>query len=371
MNFDFASGRASEDWVTNILTRNGYLETGDVVEVIQRKAQVGPGISATFYSLDLRYSRNSSGVRPNRVLMKVAKSMNVEAHEDSIERATAWMLLPQTQRDAIRRKEPVFYESVRGTSFTLPLVTCYGSEINEANQHTCVLLEDLSDSHFQPPWPIPAEAKHCGDTVDALAKLHGYWWESRQFGSSDFPFVTVNEIDEIVEVYQKSYSQFSSFLGDRLSDERRSAYRDALDQLPGLLKSRMSNQNKLTLAHGDAHHANVLLPKSGERVVVFDWATWHIDTGAHDLAYLMGIQWFSEHRRRQEKALLDRYQKRINALGIQYSWDELTFDYRLSVIRHLFTPVLFSSFIAPGLWWPHLDRVFCAFDDWNCVEMLS
>jgi len=201
--------------------------------------------------------------------------------------------------------------------------------------------------------------------------MHAYWWESNKFGSPDFPLVRASDVDDIVEIYGEAYSQFSNNLGDRLSKERRSIFEATLSHLPKLLKDRMSGANNLTLSHGDAHHWNTLLPVSGEQVVIFDWQTWHIDTGAHDLAYLMGALWYPEHRRRQEEVQLRRYLHSINAFGIQFNWKELVADYRLSVVRHLFTPVIFSSFITPAVWWPQLDRVFCTFDDWDCIEMYN
>ena len=367
--FDFDGHQATKEWLTDMLIRNGYIEVGGVAEVVQQKAELGAGGSGALYSLKLSYTPNSSGNCPSRLLMKVTKSGSAGAFEDRTKRFAAWLLVPQSQRHATLLKEPIFYESVRTSSSTLPLITCYGSEIDAEHYNACILLEDLSDSHTQPPWPIHPDARHCEQTIEALANLHGHWWESEKFGSADFPIASAEEIEESVDIYRRAYSQFSLLLGDRLNEERRAVFEYSLTQLPRLLKSRMANTKNLTLAHGDAHHWNTLLPKSAEDVVIFDWQTWHIDSGAHDLAYLMGALWFPEHRARQEKVLLKKYLDTLNALGIQYTWDELMSDYRLSVIRHLFTPVIFSSFIMPAVWWPQLDRVFSTYDDWNCDEM--
>lgn len=371
MTFDFETEQAAAEWLTDILMANGYLEAGYVTKVGQQIADVDAGASAKIYAITLEYSAESIGVRPNSFLMKVAKSGSVEAFEERSERYAAWLLLPQEHRYATLHKEPIFYESVRGTKNPLPLIPCYGSETDLVSHNTCLLLEDYSKTHVQPPWPVPPLQKHCENTIDALAQLHAHWWNSRDFGTAAFPLISADQIDEIVAVYQKCYLQFGDLLGDRLSDTRRSIYEDVLLELPRLLKARFTASNKLTLSHGDAHHWNMLLPLSGDDVVIFDWQTWHVDTGAHDLAYLMGVLWYAEHRNHQEKPLLDRYRVALIALGIEYESDDLAFDYKLSIIRHLFTPVIFSSFVMPAVWWPQLDRIFCTFDDWNCDELLQ
>lgn len=82
-------------------------------------------------------------------------------------------------------------------------------------------------------------------------------------------------------------------------------------------------------------------------VVVFDWQTWHVDLPTHDLAYFMGVWWSSTKRRHLEDALLQLYLAEINKRGIEYSSQGLFEDYRLSVVKHLFTPVVLSKHPVP------------------------
>ncbi len=371
VTFDFDSEQASTQWLTQILHQNGYLQTGAVTTVKQETANVDAGASARIYALTFEYSPDSTGARPSNCLMKVAKSGNAEGFETQAQRYAAWLLLPQSQRYATLHKEPIFYEAVRSDASTLPLIPCFGSEVDVNEHYTCLLLEDFSNTHAQPPWPIPPEQKYCEASVRALAQLHAHWWNNEAFGTDILPLVNAIEIDEIVSVYQTCFTQFGELLGDRLSPSRRSIYERSLAKLPGLLASRFTTSTTLTLSHGDAHHWNMLLPTAGDEVVIFDWQTWHVDMPTHDLAYLMGVLWYSEHRARQESSLLRHYQQTLSNRGVDYSWPELVSDYRLSVLRHLFTPVIFSSFVMPAVWWPQLDRVFNTFDDWNCATLLE
>ena len=369
--FDFETGVASSEWLTEVLGQNGYLESGSVVSVSQETSPFDVGASATLHGLTLTYSEDSQGARPTSLLMKVAMSGQTEGFEDILVRYSAWLFSPQSSRYEILRKEPMFYDTVRSVDEELPLFKCFGTATDPVNHFTCLLLEDISDTHGQPPWPIPPDDKQCEASITSLAKVHAQWWNSKTFGTEDFPSITAGLVSEVLDIYGDAYLEFKEDLGDRLSGPRRTVYERALDKLPSLLNQRLVDSAHLTLIHGDAHHWNILLPKLTGDAVIFDWQTWHVDVGAHDLAYQMAMGWFPDRRARLEQRLLRHYIGELSARGVRYEWDQLTYDYRLSIVRHLFTPVIYSSFITPAVWWDHLERIFCAFNDWQCGELLA
>jgi hypothetical protein len=130
----------------------------------------------------------------------------------------------------------------------------------------------------------------------------------------------------------------------------------------------------MTVVHGDAHVWNVFLPKDGGGGArLFDWDAWRIDTGTDDFAYMMALHWFSEHRRRDERHLLDEYHRGLLAHGVTgYDCQALGDDYRLSVLWQATTPVWQAANQIPAwIWWPHLDRIFAAIDDLGCRELLE
>lgn len=93
---------------------------------------------------------------------------------------------------------------------------------------------------------------------------------------------------------------------------------------------------------------------------------------ALDLAYMMAVHWFPEHRARLEAPLLERYHAGLRAHGVTgYGIDRLWEDYRLSVIAHLSIPVWQHSLkIPPRVWWLHLHCIVAAFDDLGCAALL-
>jgi hypothetical protein len=84
----------------------------------------------------------------------------------------------------------------------------------------------------------------------------------------------------------------------------------------------------------------------------------------------MAVLWFPERRARLEQPLLRHYLDELGQRGVAFAWEPLWNDYRLSVVRHLFTPVVLSGLLLPAIWWPHLDRICAAFDDLECAELL-
>ena len=146
-----------------------------------------------------------------------------------------------------------------------------------------------------------------------------------------------------------------------------------LEQYSDVLKRRIAQTNAQTMVHGDAHLWNVLLPKDTSKEPIWiDWQAWGVHFGAYDLAYMLGLHWFPERRHRFEKQLLESYLLELHLRGINYQLDDLTYDYRLQVAGHVFTPIVHWSMKVPAaIWWPHLDRAFSAFDDLDCHEILQ
>jgi hypothetical protein len=70
--------------------------------------------------------------------------------------------------------------------------------------------------------------------------------------------------------------------------------------------------------------------------------------------------------------LLRFYHERLAERVSNYGWDRLWWDYRFSVIIHLFTPVhqAAAGDIPATTWRPNLERIHQAFDDLDCRDLL-
>jgi thiamine kinase-like enzyme len=235
-----------------------------------------------------------------------------------------------------------------------------------------LLLEDLTDSHFQAAaWPLPPTLKECERIVRAWARFHAVCWNDPRLGA----FVgKASWWERRLRGFAKRFERFTDRHGELLPREQRQLYERFIERLPDLLARTFTRRN-LTLTHGDAHWANCLLPHhgDGEELRIIDWEFWHIDVAAMDLAYMLAMQWYRDRRRRIERLLLDRYHAELLNQGVRgYDRQSLDDDYRLSVLWLITRPVEQASLNIPrAVWWNKLERIMLAVNDLGCRDLLA
>ena len=337
-------------WLTDVLRRAGVLRGGSVTDIA---TEVGSTSFCTTARLRVTYSPHAAG--PARLFLK----FSLPAHPVSTPESGA---------------EVLFYREV-APRMAGPLARCFDAEFSVEHHRLHVLLEDLSDTHFsEPPSQLPPARDQCFGIVDAVAVLHAAWWERPPWEvlGSGPPDQAV--IDARIADVRTRTERFVDYLADRLSPERRAMYRAVLDGLPRLYR-RLLEGRAYTVVHDDLHVGNVLYPRNpaAESVRLIDWQTWHMDLGPKDLAHMMALFWFPERRRQLELPLLQRYHERLVAHGVQqYLWNDCWADYRLCVLRKLFHPAWqWDTGHHPNIWWNHLERIWSAFDDLKCAELLD
>jgi hypothetical protein len=358
--------QVTPEWLTTVLHEKGYLSRGQVISV--QKVNHPQHIVAFFADiscLEVSYSDRVSELAPRRLFLKVSKP--------DLQPADLWM----------GRKEVEFYNTIASTMDDPPLVRCYDAVYAPDTGQSHVLLDDLSETHFQPEPPLPPSDLHCKRLMDCLASFHAHWWEHPRLGTDIGELA--NEATSIegvlrypysVDETEEMFSGFVDFLGDRLPIARRRVYEQVLSAwpFPGL-PERLSERRGLTLVHGDAHVWNFLYPRHPEhdQVYIIDWHEWGISLGTNDLADMIALEWYSERRARLEEPLLRRYHDQLLAHGVEdYDWERCWNDYRLSVIRILFFPVwMHAGGRSSVTWWPMLERVILAFQDLECVNLLE
>lgn len=179
--------------------------------------------------------------------------------------------------------------------------------------------------------------------------------------------------DGQLQHFAAEFVRFADRVGDRLPPERRKLFEQLIESGPRLNRRYHSHRN-VTIVQGDSHIWNTFLPKTGanEDVRIFDWDSWRVDTATDDLAYMMALHWYPDLRRVFERPMLDHYHAEIVAHGVAgYDRDELSDDYRLSVLWQIATPVWqAANNIPPWIWWNNLGRTFLAVDDLGCRELL-
>ena len=185
--------------------------------------------------------------------------------------------------------------------------------------------------------------------------------------------MSTDDTNNLMEMFAGHFTRFADQLGDRLSAGRRDLYRRFIERSRPF--QRYHSRRHVTIAHGDAHIWNFLLPRESvvDTVRIFDFDQWRINIATRDLAYMMATQWYPDRRQALERPLLDCYHDTLIEHGVSgFDRDALDRDYRLSVLWHITKPVWqWSVNIPPVIWWNNLERVLLAVDDLGCREFLE
>lgn len=330
--------------LTSIFRQNGHLGAAVVVEVETTRLATN-GIGSEFFTAELRYSSSDHRL-PERMVVK---------------------------RPLVGdrgRGEADVYELILAEQPGLPVLRCFGILDEGPAEPLSLLFEDLSESHYQTTWPIVPALSDCERAVGALARIHGHWWA--RTGSIDIasPPVAAYQDPEHLATF---FPDFADCVGDYLSPARIAHYEAVFTNLNDLLARRVTADNR-TLLHTDPHFWNFLFPKDTRQgdCVIFDWPLWRTGLAGWDLAYMIGLHLYPEHRHRFEQPLLDHYWRMLQDGGVAYDRQDVQLDYRIGVIAGLLMPVMeFSWKIPPLDWMPKLEKAFAAFDELNCRELLS
>jgi hypothetical protein len=345
---------ANADHLTGALRKAGVLGDGRVRDVVVKSSR--DTIVSHIIRLDLSYDGPANDA-PRSVILKIAHSNYA---------STLWNA---------GRQEVAFYTEVAPLMSAHLTPRCFEGSWNAETHAWHLLLEDLTDSHhIATVWPLPPTFKHSKLIVRALASAHAEWWDHPRLGNSVGAWLDTEVMNQIMQQFAEHFGRFADQVGDRLPDERRDLYHRLIDAAPRLTQRYHSRRN-VTIAHGDAHVWNFLLPQDPARndVRLFDFDQWRINVGSHDLAYMMALQWYPDRRRLMERPLLDCYHETLLAHGVRgYGRRALDEDYRRSVLWHITNPVWqWTAGIPPVIWWNNLERIFMAVDDLGCRELLD
>ena len=341
----------SDEWITSELSKNGFLERGEVTETTcQPWGRTSETYTSFFYNLEFRYSQISEGLCPSRCLLKVGKP-------DLFSR---------------NKHEVAFYRAVNRNLPSSYSPRCYGSSIATNLQHTALLLEVIENPlvEFGNQEPGP---DHYKQALKSLALLHARWWNSPDFSRPEFKVAATFRTDYIAEQLDiKKTKHFFENYGNNLTQSEQMIFKELTKNYSGLLKQHRVSSDVQTLIRGDNHFGNYLVPNDKEMPVLhIDWQEWACDFGTFDLADLLGqngIQW----RKKNEKHLLDLYLATLHECNIQYSKEELLSHYRLCLLGTL-TQYVFAFFYGKpaSLWVPQMANVFAAIDEHGCADLLS
>jgi hypothetical protein len=342
-------------WLTSVLRKGGFLKRGHVIGVKNKLTKTL--VVSVVSRLEIGYSVDAPASAPSKLFLKISRPN-----------------LSQAVSSELNSKEVEFYRTIAREMNDPPFIHCYDAAYSAESDKSHLLLEDLSETHFQPKPPLPPSRLHCELAVECMAQLHAYWWEHPQLGKEIGKLFDENKLNAFVGKVEKNVISFIDFLGNKLPAERRKIY-DRLLSSKYKIWGRLTDVAGLTVMHGDAHWWNLLYPHdtTKHRVCLFDWQLWHVDLGARDLAFMVALGGYSERKATMEQSLIRHYHDSLIAHGVRnYTWDDCWNDYRWSAIRNLNIPVIqWSEGRDAALWQGNLERAMHAYEDLGCSELLS
>ena len=349
-----APEQATPEWLTGVLRESASLGRATVISVRNKLTKML--VLSIVSRLEVDYSADAPASLPSNLFLKISRPD-----------------LPPSVYSEFNNQEVEFYLTVAPTMDDPPFIRCYDAAYSEESGKSHLLLDDLSETHFQPEPPLlPSRA--CRElAADCMAELHAYWWEHPRLGKGIGKLFDEVWLTSFLREVEKNVHGFMNFLGDGLSAERRKIYERLLASKYQIW-GRLTEAKGLTVTHGDAHWWNFLYPRDAdsERVRLFDWHLWHVDLGARDMAFMIGLGGDLEQRAEEELHLVRRYHEGLTGHGVvNYSWEDCWDDYRRSSLRNLNVPVVqWSQGRSESVWSVNLERAMIAYEELGCSELL-
>lgn len=184
--------------------------------------------------------------------------------------------------------------------------------------------------------------------VDTVAGLHGWAWksQSRLDGLSDRFRPLRNETVRAMypQYFVAGWANYLDRAEDAPSHALAAAAEGWVEALPWLLDELAE---PATLCHGDLRADNLFFDATGA-VVTIDFQLAHQGCGVSDIAYL-GSQSIEAATLEDHQALVRRYCRALEDLGVDYPLPGAERQYRIGVLFHLVEAVVAT------LSWPSLD----------------
>jgi thiamine kinase-like enzyme len=270
--------------------------------------------------------------------------------------------------------ELIVYRDLGNDSSNLPLVPCFDSCFDRVRRQYHLLLEDVSLSHraIQPGLPPTVEEAH--SVISALAGFHKQWWGSEFTRAQRKKRVTEYSLRRMSGFFRTHCIEVIRRLGNRLTNKDRELLERLTHDVYRLVRNRMADQSNLTLVHGDAHPMNFLLPRNKEgKAIIVDWQmphwNWPVWCGVGDVAHYLLLSYPPRQRREFEDRMLKDYHEAIAESVKNYSFGDLLFDYRLSVVMCMLTAVHRAFTSDPSQWFPAFENTLAALIDLDCDKL--
>ncbi|MDG1839206.1 MAG: phosphotransferase [Dehalococcoidia bacterium] len=296
------------EWFNRELTSIlGLTDTHKVVNL--RRVPLGDGYAASTHRIELKYSENNK----YNVQSIVVKSPITDSS-----------ILKTAQINGIYEREVEFYRIMSRTGFDAHIPRCYYADFDSESGDFVLVLEDLS-SRIPGNHHTSRPLHEIKDVFRAYGRLHHRFFSLAELRDGIFLAKPGNG-KFIRRQMQQLLDAMVVKLEPYMGEGTRHRILGQLNYFEKLYEYSKQAQHS-TLTHGDAHQANVMFGKNGEKPVILDWQLARFGIGMEDIARFLLLSTEPEFRRAHTDELIAVYADELSAIGSDLTFTECQADY--------------------------------------------
>ncbi len=307
------------DWLSDVLGG----EVGGV-----EHDRIGDGL----VGMNLRVALlDSAPELPTSVVVKLPS-------DDPTSRATGVMLRNY-------EREVKFYLGVADT-VDIRVPHCHHASWDESTGDFVIVLEDMAPA-AQGDQVAGCDVVTAHAAVAELARLHGPRWGDPTLAEMDWlgRRTGPDDVAQLVGLWQMFFPGFTATFRSYLTDEAFSLAETFGSRIGPWMDGRTGPE---TVTHGDYRLDNMLFATAagGPPVTVVDWQTLGHGAPIGDLAYFCGAGLVPDHRRANERDLLDTYASALGDYGVDVDDGWLWEQYRREAFGGVIMAVVASQIVG-------------------------
>ena len=306
-----SSEQIDREWLITILSRSAANEAGQLSDFY---VTASTSANAQIFRIHLNYCGATNGTLPSTLILKICNGGGIFLSDSEV----------------------YYYNRDYLDLSNAPIPRCYDAQYSAMNGAYHILMEDLTDTHFKDSEP---SLEYGVAVARSLALLHAHGWGEQRIKALDQRLPAQSEVDTFMSHLQQGLSPLLEATNMETSADDRKIITQIFQRYAEKMLKRTEDMRGFAVLHGDLNPGNILSPKEGDGKIYFldrqpfHWSltTW---LAVSDLVIMMIPYWSVDRRRQFENTILEEYHKRLVQLGItDYSWEQLLYDYRLSIMQ--------------------------------------
>ena len=248
---------------------------------------------------------------------------------------------------------------------------CYFTVLDEFNNNFLLMLEDAGD-WIQGDQVNGLTINQTKSAVDAIAKFHAYWWNSKEL--QDLKWIPIENRSPL-RAFHESWEDFREEHSDVL-DSRDIDAGNLISQNGPKIEA-LSKVGPRTIIHYDFRADNMLFDEQ-DQIMVVDWQTAIISFGAFDVGRAVCGSHRGELEKGRHMELLKLWHQALMDSGVSnYTFEEAWRDYRIGIILSSYVPVCAHHFLShegsrgAKVLKAMIKRIFYAFHECQALDLIK